>query len=266
MIRRQLRLETYSNASGAVVAPLVAAGVFALCNDPLRNGGCLIAASTMLLIGLILAVRVALPWWWPRRHWLLRHLADYGPPHEVAARIDAEWNDPGGVLAFGQAASRWTLWVQLKDTHPFGLVSANWLLYASRTEVRLVSLERVDWVFLHAEAKWHWLKGEGQSYALGYGLGPGGKPVSLPMTDRDCAERVAAWLIRQRPELLVGFRGEYAEWAAADSERLRRERAGRRAQFDALPSDEQRDWVECGVADWDEWPLRIDPNLSESWE
>src|SRR5262245_54617430 len=266
MIRRQLRMETVANGVGAAVALVAASCVLVLCPGSRPNLGCIVAASALALIALVLAVRVAAQWLLPQWHWLLRHLAAYGPPHDVAARIDAEWNDPGGLLAFGKAAERWALWVQLREIHPLGLVSANWLRYVARSEVRLLALDRLDWVFLHARAKWHWLKGEGQNYALGYGLEAGGKPVSLPMTDCDTADRVADWLIRHHPELLVGFRGEYAEWAAADPERLRRERAGRRAQFDALPPNEQRDWVGPELGDWDEWPLRTDPNLNESWE
>jgi len=101
-----------------------------------------------LLYGIILAGVGALVWGVclilrPRWHPVLRRLAAFGPPEEVAASIDRELADTAEVLRIGEPRRSFRLAMTLI---PPVVVTRSWLVQGTEFGLRLVRLEDIVWV------------------------------------------------------------------------------------------------------------------------
>jgi len=253
---RQVRLDTYGSFITGTIA-LFAAVFAGACMAYLGslNDYYPMAVVLFLFLGGVLflgnAVRLKL---WPASHWLLRGLAEHGPIMEVARKIDAEWGDPNARVIGNVPA--WPTW-KIDANFSFVVLTANWLVRLKTGLFQTVPLARVVWIYKQVRANAAPIAVRPYFYGIGLRCDDG-RTIVVELDRESDVDLVLELLLKPRPELPAGYRGEWVG-TGNNTGQLRRQRNQMRAAA-AQWSDEQRqERLMQQLEDLQSFPRRVDP-------
>jgi hypothetical protein len=241
--------------AAVALAGFVAVAWFVFRFRKVEPFGLLCCASPLLAflgLAVLLTLFMALH---PAGHQLVTLLASYGPPREVADRIDAELRDPERAVVFGGPRPLLQFWRSTWPPHVG--VTANWVIGLAPNDYFVIPLPLVGWVYKQYTAGTQPVFPR-LRYSVGCQLLTGtGRLVHL--NDEEEADEMLRVLLEHRPELLTGFRPERLELAESDPAALREEYARRLAAVRGQSPAERRAWLAERWQELQTWVRRVDP-------
>jgi hypothetical protein len=258
MLRRQVKLDAAFELLRTVM--MVSLGLFAI---PSARFG--VVQLCFVVVWFAIALRFALRgiWWllMPRRHWLLQPMALFGDPLVIAKQIDAEIVDNSSAFVFGHIP-RWRPW-RIFGPVVFTALTPHWLVRFTHHYYHVVSIEPVVWVYEAVTAKSSWLGGERFEHAIALVYAGGGEE-RLRMGSHGAICDVLERLFQQRPELLVGYLGDYVDQRTLYTQALADTMLRRRWKYFSLSREERDEWHADLREALERFPRRFDPAHPET--
>ena len=185
------------------------------------------------------------------RH-LRRQLARYGDPDEIMRRIDTELADRDNVFVMGQKS------VYMGSPQPDCLViTPNWLIRLAPGGSAVIRWPDLAWVHKRVIAKSALLSMHRIEHQLGCRTTDGGV-WNIETWSELKSDQVVRELQERRPELLIGYRGEWLDLAAQGRDAIEAELQRRREQLAAMTSEQREAWLDAAWEDYQRFPVRID--------
>jgi hypothetical protein len=206
-----------------------------------------------------------LPYYLPlRRHWINRRLQWFGDPATVAREIDSELA-AGSYIIRGKIP-KWLPWHSI-SAH-FTVLTASWFLHfemVKRISPRLVAipLNRIVWIYEQYTIPYDPIRMPGVRHGVALVFDWGEAEV-VDWRAEGPARQLVEQLVRRRPELLVGYEGDYIEWRRADLSRLLQCLGERLVQIAAQAPGERESWVLDQLESLNKYPRRVDHHLPDT--
>jgi hypothetical protein len=262
-LRRREKRFGYGSLAGALTAVLVVPGslllLFASRGTEVNPQGFLCCCvGPMVCIGVLVAVLFGeqfAPVFTDERLAFL--LSSYGSTSDLILQIDRElstdlalWKRGQAPTAFRGRFSRCTI------------VTLSWLLNFDQTDFWVLPLTDVLWAFKRVCAVSAWWGGERLVFQVCCVMGVN-RIYCLTMPNESWAAGALGAMIERRPEMLVGYRGEWRDLAATGRKALRAEVQRRRIRWNQLDADERNQWLDERDDEADTFVRRVDPGAPD---